>query len=69
MVRLEVRDRGRGLRGASTPPFDDTQGRGLGLEIVRSLVRLNRGRFEIIPRQGGGMIARVELPMAPELPA
>jgi two-component system sensor histidine kinase KdpD len=72
-VRLEVLDRGPGvpsgvadadgnlLAGATS----DVAQRGLGLEIARSLAAANGGSVGITPRQGGGTIARVDLPAAP----
>jgi two-component system sensor histidine kinase KdpD len=63
MVRIEVRDRGAGITKRDNE-FDDVQGRGLGLEIVRNLVRVQGGTFDLCNREGGGAIARVELPAA-----
>jgi len=71
-VRLEVLDRGPGvpagiadangnlLAGATS---DDAQ-RGLGLEIARSLAAVNGGSVGLMPRAGGGTIARLDLPAA-----
>ncbi|MDR2452198.1 MAG: HAMP domain-containing protein [Candidatus Accumulibacter sp.] len=41
----------------------DTTGTGLGLAIVERIARLHEGRFELINRPGGGMIARLRLPI------
>jgi K+-sensing histidine kinase KdpD len=60
-VRLEVLDRGPGI--ASPTPTDLPQ-RGLGLEIARGLAAANGGSVSLMPREGGGTIARVELPAA-----
>ncbi|MEA2338102.1 MAG: two-component system, OmpR family, sensor histidine kinase KdpD [Thermoanaerobaculia bacterium] len=72
-VRIEVLDRGPGvpsgvadadgnlLPGATS----DVAQRGLGLEIARSLAAANGGTIGITPRQGGGTIARLDLPAAP----
>jgi two-component system sensor histidine kinase KdpD len=72
-VRIEVLDRGPGmpagvsdangnlLSGATT----DVAQRGLGLEIARSLAAANGGSIGITPRQGGGTIARMDVPAAP----
>ena len=72
-VRIEVLDRGPGmpagvsdadgnlLAGATT----DVAQRGLGLEIARSLTAANGGTIGITPRQGGGTIARMDVPAAP----
>ncbi|HEV7767692.1 MAG TPA: DUF4118 domain-containing protein [Thermoanaerobaculia bacterium] len=64
MVRIEVRDRGPGITKRNHE-FDDVEGRGLGLEIVRNLVCVQGGTFELSNRDGGGAVARVELPAAP----
>lgn len=58
-VVLEVRDRGRGLA-----PDSDVVQRGLGLEIARGLTTASGGTFTIGNREGGGAVARVELPAA-----
>src|SRR3954447_3101402 len=60
MLRMEVRDRGPGI-----PPRvadGDVAQRGLGLEIARSFAAANGGRLEYAPREGGGTIARIDLP-------
>lgn len=71
-VRIEVLDRGPGippgvadangnlLAGATS----DVAQRGLGLEIARSLAAANGGSVSLTPRQGGGTVARVDLPAA-----
>ncbi len=71
-VRIEVFDRGPGL----PPGVADADGnllsgaasdvaqRGLGLEIARSLADANGGSVAIAPRQGGGTVARIDLPAA-----
>ncbi|HJW01690.1 MAG TPA: ATP-binding protein [Azospira sp.] len=72
-VVLEVRDRGPGIPAAEVErlkrPFtrlelarSDTTGTGLGLAIVERIARLHGGRLELLPREGGGLIARVTLP-------
>lgn len=72
---LEVFDRGCGLNGASfselSQPFcrgqarhnHATAGTGLGLSIVAQAVRAHHGSFELLPRTGGGAIARVCFPL------
>jgi two-component sensor histidine kinase len=53
---LEVEDNGRGL----PPDFDPLRGRGLGLQIARTLVEVDlRGDLEIGPAAGGGTLVRV----------
>jgi len=71
-VRIEILDRGPGmaagvadadgnlLAGATT----DVAQRGLGLEIARSLAIANGGMIGITPRQGGGTVARLDVPAA-----
>jgi two-component system sensor histidine kinase KdpD len=73
-VRLEVLDRGPGLPAGVA----DVDGKllagatndvgGLGLEIARSLAAANGGSLGITPREGGGTVARIDVPAAP-LPA
>jgi two-component system, OmpR family, sensor histidine kinase KdpD len=58
-VRLEVRDRGRGVAADS-----DVVQRGLGLEIARGLTEASHGTFTLENRDGGGALARIELPAA-----
>jgi two-component system, OmpR family, sensor histidine kinase KdpD len=69
---LEVLDRGPGVpegiadRNGNILATDtsDVAQRGLGLEIVRSLTAANGGTIAIVPRDGGGTIARIEVPAA-----
>ena len=73
-VRLSVLDRGPGI-----PPVDaermlqpftrlnsarSTSGSGLGLAIVDRIAKMHRGRVQLLPRDGGGLEARVELPLS-----
>jgi two-component system sensor histidine kinase KdpD len=58
-VRLEVRDRGPGI-----PADSDVAQRGLGLEIARGLAVASNGTFTLVNREGGGAVARVDLPAA-----
>jgi len=66
-VRLEIADRGPGLRETATDP-SDTSRRGLGLEIARSLGSASGGQVTLANRVGGGAVARIDLPAA-HLPA
>ncbi|HET6803434.1 MAG: ATP-binding protein [Betaproteobacteria bacterium] len=78
-VVVDVADRGAGIAAADAErlkqPFmragearareDGAAGAGLGLAIVDRIARLHGGRFDLLPRTGGGTIARVILPAAP----
>jgi two-component system sensor histidine kinase QseC len=72
-LRLTVADRGPGipaeLRSAAFEPFrrfsNDPAGSGLGLAIVRRVVDVLGGRIELADRDGGGLEARVSLPLEP----
>lgn len=58
-VAIEVRDRGAGIA-----PDSDVARRGLGLEIARGLATASGGTLALENREGGGAVARVELPAA-----
>ena len=71
---LEVLDRGRGIPPEETErlkqPFtrlDQARsgkgGSGLGLAIVDRIAQHHGGSFELLPRDGGGLVARVSLPL------
>src|SRR6266851_139235 len=73
-VVLEVADRGPGIPASEVErlkqPFtrlevarSDKGGAGLGLAIVERVVRAHRGRFELLAREGGGLVARISLPI------
>lgn len=47
----------------------DTGGAGLGLAIVDRAARLHGGTVRLMPREGGGLVARVALPLPPQPPA
>lgn len=63
-VRLEVADRGPGLRADFASEASDTPRRGLGLEIARSLAGASGGHVTLTNRDGGGAVAYVDLPVA-----
>ena len=78
-VKLEVLDRGPGLpagvRRLLEIPRDlrrtaggsgDSASGGLGLQIARGLAEANGGSLELLDRPGGGTLARLVLPAAPE---
>lgn len=71
-VAVEVRDRGPGIPPAEVErlkrPFtrlDDARsgasGAGLGLAIVERVARAHGGTLELMPREGGGLAARLTL--------
>ena len=71
---LEVKDRGPGIPAKEVErlkqPFtrlevarSDKGGAGLGLAIVERVVRAHGGSFELLAREGGGLIARIRLPI------
>jgi len=77
---LEVSDRGPGIPASEAErlkqPFtrlevarSDKGGAGLGLAIVERVVRAHRGSFELLAREGGGLTARIRLPIGPRAPA
>jgi two-component system CheB/CheR fusion protein len=71
---IDVADRGEGLGDADPErlfeAFHTTKksGTGLGLAIVRRLLSLQGGAVTLLRRDGGGAIARVTLPAAPDKP-
>jgi len=74
---LDVTDRGPGVHpedverlkqpftraSAARTRADGAAGAGLGLAIVERIARLHGGTFDLLPREGGGAIARVALPV------
>ena len=78
MATIDVADRGAGIAPDEVErlkqPFtrateararaDGAAGAGLGLAIVDRIARLHGGRFDLLPRDGGGTLARVTLPLA-----
>jgi two-component system sensor histidine kinase KdpD len=69
-VAVEIADRGVGIRAedadALVEPFARGEavvtGAGLGLAIARGFAVANGGSLELVPRDGGGTLARVVLP-------
>jgi len=72
-IVLEVADRGPGIPGDQVerlkrpftrgePARSGAAGSGLGLGIVDRIARLHGGTLDLLPREGGGTIARVTLP-------
>ncbi len=75
-VWLEVADHGPGIPPDQVDrlkqPFTrlsaargGAMGSGLGLAIVERVARLHGGSFDLVPREGGGTVARVMLPEVP----
>lgn len=73
-VRLSVLDRGPGIPAEEAErlkqPFTRLEeartgagGAGLGLAIVERIARLHGGQLDLLPREGGGLEARVTLPV------
>jgi two-component system osmolarity sensor histidine kinase EnvZ len=73
---IEVCDRGPGIPQVEAErmlqPFTRLDaarggsGTGLGLAIVDRVATLHGGKVSLLPREGGGLRARVELPILPE---
>jgi signal transduction histidine kinase len=74
VVVFSVADRGPGIpaeqRELVFEPFQrlerdqNAPGTGLGLTVVRDVVQAHDGRAEILDRDGGGTVVRIELPAA-----
>ncbi|MCA9675132.1 MAG: hypothetical protein KC464_08870, partial [Myxococcales bacterium] len=73
-VVIEVGDRGTGLpaevRARLYEPFVTTKppglGTGLGLSLCHALITASGGSLRLDDRAGGGTLARIELPAAPQ---
>jgi len=74
-IQIDVADRGPGIPPAEAErlklPFtrldaarSNVSGAGLGLAIVERIARGHGGRLELLPREGGGLIARIVIPVA-----
>jgi two-component system heavy metal sensor histidine kinase CusS len=68
-IRLSVRDSGAGIEAALRPRLgqrwakgEGSRGLGLGLAIVRSIVRLHGGEVQIGPAEGAGTEVWMEFP-------
>ena len=72
---IDVLDRGPGIPETEIErlkrPFtrleaarSNAGGTGLGLAIAERMARLHGGRLDLLPRPGGGLIARLRLPCA-----
>ena len=72
--RVTVADRGGGIADDDQErvfePFFTTKktGTGLGLAIVKRFMALQDGAVRLVPREGGGTVAEVEIPLAPARP-
>lgn len=73
-VLIEVTDNGPGIAPELLPsifvPFTTTksEGMGLGLSIVRSIVESHGGQITALPRQPRGMIFQIRLPIEAPVP-
>ena len=74
-IWLEIGDHGPGIPATETErlkrPFTrletartNATGTGLGLAIVERIARLHNGRLELLPNPGGGLLARLVLPIS-----
>ena len=74
VVIIEVKDRGDGLPPDAADkifdPFFTTKekGSGIGLAISSQFITVQKGTLNLYPREGGGTVARVVLPLAKLLP-
>ncbi len=75
MVDIDVLDAGDGIKAEDSErlkqPFvrgdharGGTMGAGLGLAIVERLAKWHGGSLDLLPRSGGGTVARLRLPLA-----
>lgn len=74
-AQIDVLDRGRGVPDSERESIFDSfyrasnagevRGAGLGLSLVRHFARAHGGEAHALPREGGGTIFRITLPLAP----
>ncbi len=57
-LALRVADRGQGLGAEDKPP-----GWGVGLDLARAGLERLGGRIDVAPRPGGGVVARIHIPI------
>jgi two-component system osmolarity sensor histidine kinase EnvZ len=73
-IFVEIKDRGPGIPAADLdrvkqpftrldPSRSGGAGAGLGLAIADRVVRQHGGTLELLAREGGGLVARVRLPV------
>ena len=73
-IRIDILDRGPGIPTNQIEhlkrPFTrlddartDATGTGLGLAIVERIAHLHNGHLDLLPRNGGGLIARLRIPL------
>jgi signal transduction histidine kinase len=55
---LEVEDQGMG--------FGSRDKQGMGMVSMRERAEMLNGRIEFLPREGGGAVVRLTIPLAPE---
>ncbi|GAA1503117.1 HAMP domain-containing sensor histidine kinase [Sphaerisporangium rubeum] len=58
----EVDDLFEPFRRLNSDRIESARGAGLGLSIVRAVVRAHRGTIKAVPRDGGGLVMTVRLP-------
>ena len=79
LIGIEIADRGPGIAPTEVERMKrpitqmneartNTVGAGLGLAIVERFARTHGGRFDLLPREGGGLRARVMLPEEAQSP-
>ncbi len=76
LLQLDILDRGPGIpaedRERLLQPFQRSEssrsratgGTGLGLAVAANAARSHGGQLQLLEREGGGLIARLQLPQA-----